>query len=333
MLVTEERHLRPFWYPVAFAEDLAAGPLGRRLLGEDLVVWSPTPGEVSAAHDRCPHRSARLSAGWMDDGCIVCPYHGWQYGADGKATTIPQLDPDIPIPPKARLNSVEACERYGVAWVALDPPVRPLPDLPDPAAGHGRVIREFDEVWQCAAPRLMDNSFDPAHIAFVHRESFGNPDSAQVENPDVERTDEGMVMRTELEVSNPEESRHVTGETGTRTIRTTATTYHAPFMRVRDLTYPSGLRHTLVMAATPEDDASMRLVQWCIRSDTEDDVPAAEVIAFDRQVTLEDKSLLEKTWPDYELDVTANVHLKIDRPTLELRRILADICAGKWKHS
>ena len=82
------------------------------------------------------------------------------------------------------------------------------------------------------------------------------------------------------------------------------------------------------MHLSPEGPS--RLVQWCIRNDSDDDVPAVEVIAFDRQVTLEDKALLEATWPDYELDLTTNVHLRVDRATIELRRILGEICAGDW---
>ena len=330
MLVTNEPHLRPFWYPVAFVEDLADGPLARRLLGEELVIWSPREGVVAAAYDRCPHRAAKLSIGQVDDGCLVCPYHGWQYDADGTATLIPQLDPGIPIPPKARLTSVMASQRYGVVWVALEPPIRPIPDVPAAAEPGVRTIRQFDEVWDCAAARLMDNSFDPAHVAFVHQASFGNPENPRVPAPDIERTDDGMVMRVKVEVENPEATRLVTGDNRERTTRDIATTYHAPFLRVLDQTYPSGFRQTIVMGATQVDDTSKRLVQWCIRNDSEEDVPATEVVKFDRQVTLEDQDLLENTWPDYELDITTNVHLKVDRATVELRRILGDICAGNW---
>ena len=333
MLVTQERHLRSFWYPVAFVEDLAEGPLARTLLGQELVLWAPAVGEVAAAHNRCPHRAARLSGGWLEDGCLVCPYHGWQYGADGRAVTIPQLQAGLPIPPAARLASVQASERYGVVWVALDAPIRPIPDIPAANEAGARSIRQFDELWECAAARLMDNSFDPAHVAFVHRASFGNPDAAEVAVPEVERTDDGMVMRTLLEVENPEGKRQITGADTDRTVRDITTAYHAPFLRVLDQTYPTGIRHTIVMAAVPVSDASMRLVQWCIRNDSEDDVPAADIVAFDRQVTLEDKALLEATWPDFELDVTANVHLKVDRATIELRRLLSEICAGDWASS
>ena len=330
MLVTSEPHLRAFWYPLAFVEDLADGPLARRLLGEDLVLWMADGGQVVAAHDRCPHRSARLSAGWVKDGCIICPYHAWEYGADGRAVFIPQLGENATIPPKAKLDTVRAAERYGVAWVALEEPVRPLPEIPLASESGIRSIRQFDEVWDCAAARLMDNSFDPAHTAFVHRESFGTPETPEVDPPDVERTSDGMVMRTVVIVNNPEFGHHITGSDGATTTRTLNTTLYAPFLRVLDQTYPSGIRHTIAMGAIPIDDTSMRLIQWCMRSDSEDEVPAAEVIAFDRKVTLEDKALLESTWPDYELDLTDLVHLKVDKATIELRRIYGEICAGEW---
>ena len=328
MYVTQEPQLRRFWYAVGFAEDLAGGPVARRLLGEDLVVWSPAPGEVAAAHDRCPHRDARLSMGWMHDGCLVCPYHGWEYGADGMAVHIPQMDPGVPIPPKARLRDVRAEVRYGVVWAALEDPVRPIPELPMATDPRTRSIRQFDEVWKAAAPRLIDNSFDPAHTSFVHRGTFGS--DPKVDVPAVERTQNGIVMRTEVKVKQVEGLEHITGDTNDTTVRHVETTWWAPFFRVLDQTYPSGVRHTIAMSATPVDDTNLRLVQWVMRNDTEAEVPAADVVAFDRRITFEDQALLEATWPDYSLNVTDNVHIKVDRPTLVIRQVLAEICAGTW---
>ena len=329
MYVTEEPQLRRFWYPLAFIEDLAAGPLARRLLGEDLVVWSAGPGEVSAARDRCPHRDARMSMGWMEGACLVCPYHGWQYGSDGMATHIPQMEPGLPVPPKARLGSVRCTERYGVVWVALDEPIRPIPELPMLADPRTRSIRQFDEVWAASAPRLIDNSFDPAHTSFVHRNTFGSAPATDVAT--VERTPNGIVMRVEVQVNQVAGMEHITGDSGDTTVRYVETTWWAPFFRVLDQTYPSGVRHTIAMSATPVDDTHLRLVQWVMRNDTEAEAPAADVVAFDRRITLEDKDLLEGVWPDYSLDVTDNVHIKVDRPTLVIRQVLAEIVAGTWK--
>ena len=230
----------------------------------------------------------------------MCPYHGWRYGPDGTAVLIPQLEPGAPVPAKARLGSLRCDVRYGMVWVALEEPVRPIPDVAVWDVPGLRVIREFDEVWAAAAPRLLDNSFDQAHFAFVHTGTFG-PAQAAVPVPDLERTADGFRISYEVEVANAAGLAHVTGSApdAATTRRINTTTYHAPFFRVLDNSYPSGVRHTIVMAATPVDDTHLRLIQVCLRSDTEADVAAVDAVAFDRRVTLEDKALLEQTWPDY----------------------------------
>jgi phenylpropionate dioxygenase-like ring-hydroxylating dioxygenase large terminal subunit len=286
---------------------------------------------VSVANDRCPHRDAALSGGWLDDGCLVCPYHGWEYDTDGVAVHIPQLDAGIPIPPKARLTTYPAEVRHGLVWTALETPVRPIPELAGFGESGTRWIREFDEVWEAAAPRLMDNSFDPAHIAFVHRATFGNPGRPEVEPPDMDRTPDGLVLRNRMEVDNDfDEARDTTGEDGSTTVRMSVSEFYAPFIRTMSITYPNGTCHQLFTAATPVDDENLRLLQFAVRNDTEDVTPAAGVIAFDRKVTIEDQILLEQTTSDYRLELTGNVHIKIDRPTVELRRIYAEIVAGEW---
>ena len=44
---------------------------------------------------------------------------------------------------------------------------------------------------------------------------------------------------------------------------------------------PSGLLHVLVTVATPIDDGASQIVQFCIRSDREEEVSAADAIAFE----------------------------------------------------
>lgn len=330
MLVTQVPAFRRFWYPVTFAEDLATGPLARRVLGEDIVVWATADG-VAAAHDQCPHRSSKLSIGWVDDGCVVCPYHGWRFGADGKATHIPQLDEGLPMPPKAALRSVHATERYGVVWVALEEPLGGIPDLGEYAGTGYRFVRQFDEVWAAAAPRLVDNSFDPAHVAYVHRNTFGTPANARIDVPEVEYTDEGLMSRAVIPVENHlDVAQRTTGIGEAKTVRTTVSRFVAPFLRVMSITYPNGLNHVLVTGICPVDDGRLRLVQWALRNDTEADVPAADVVAFDRAVTLEDQALLEMTNPDYELELTDLAHIKVDRGTIAVRKIYREIVAGTW---
>jgi hypothetical protein len=50
------------WYPVALVNELRGKPLARQLLGRPVVVFSTQSG-AAVLFDRCPHRSAALSAG------------------------------------------------------------------------------------------------------------------------------------------------------------------------------------------------------------------------------------------------------------------------------
>jgi phenylpropionate dioxygenase-like ring-hydroxylating dioxygenase large terminal subunit len=299
-------------------------PVGRRLLGVDIVLWRPAPGVVAGAIDRCPHRDARLSDGWLAGCALVCPYHGWEYGPDGVATRIPQLDEGVPLPPGARLGPVRAAERHGWVWaclVAAGDEAQPLPALAEYAAPGWRVIHEPESEWACPAPMLVENNLDPAHIAFVHRASFGSPDRPQVPVPDVRRTATGLRSASEVGVqSRPGED--------TPTVRRTVTHVHGPALLTIDITYPDGVRHVMLKACTPVDDAATRQLQVVLRSDGEDERPAADILAFDAQVWAEDKAVLERAHPDYPLELTAQVHTRIDRPTIEYRRLLADIVAG-----
>ena len=59
-------------------------PAHVELVGLKLVVWR-SGTTWSVMRDVCPHRLAPLSMGRVDKstGCIECPYHGWQFAADG----------------------------------------------------------------------------------------------------------------------------------------------------------------------------------------------------------------------------------------------------------
>jgi vanillate O-demethylase monooxygenase subunit len=93
--------LRHYWHPVARAAEVGDKPKAAKLLGTDIVLWRTETG-VSAFKDLCIHRGTRLSLGWIKDNELVCPYHGWCFGADGAVTTIPAIPKDRPIPARAR---------------------------------------------------------------------------------------------------------------------------------------------------------------------------------------------------------------------------------------
>jgi len=55
----------------------------------------------------------------------------------------------------------------------------------------------------------------------------------------------------------------------------------------------------------------------------------AETVKFQIAVALEDRAMLERMWrKGVSLDVTADLHTKADRITLEMRRVLAELVAA-----
>lgn len=317
--------LRRFWYPVAASTALTDAPLAHVLLGTSIVVWRPEPGvPASAALDRCPHRDSALSIGWVEDGHLVCPYHGWGFAPCGKAARIPQLAVGLPVPPRATLSTVQCEERYGWVWVCLDAePLAPVPEIPEFADDAWRVVPEFDWTFDCSAAHLIENNIDPAHIAFVHKNSFGTPKNAKVDAGETVRTPFGLEIRTVV----PVEARP--GD-DSPTVRHTTTQIHAPFLQVARIAYPDGLVHIMVKACTPIDNGTTRLLQTVLRNDTDADRPAADIVTFDEKVQDEDRFVLDRIVDPYPLDIRKNVHLACDKASIELRRLYAELVDGTW---
>ncbi len=327
MLVTQQKSLRHFWYPVMPLSHLASGPRPFTLLGEHLVLFMAADGEPAALRDRCCHRTAQLSLGWCEAGNVVCGYHGWTYDRSGRCVRIPQ-QPDSAIPANARTRAFECASRYGYVWVALESPYTPIPEFEQASDPGFRQIDQFYERWTCAALRLMENSFDMSHIAYVHRQTFGIREQEQPPLMKITPAEWGLETLVETPVKNHDETaRAVTGSTGEQTVRTMRGTWYMPFIRRLAISYPGGLKHDIITCATPIDDASIMVIQWCYRSDTEQDLPVANAIAFDRAVTLEDKRILESTEADACIDTTRRIefHMDTDRPGLLMRQKLLEL--------
>ena len=131
---------RACWHPVAFASEISDRPVHAALLGEPLVVWRGASGTLRAMSDLCVHRGTALSLGWIKGDELVCAYHGWRYGADGRCVAIPQKEDPTVVPAKARLRAFGVQERYGLAWVALDEPRWPLPEVPELETGDWMIV-------------------------------------------------------------------------------------------------------------------------------------------------------------------------------------------------
>ena len=210
MLTTQQKVLRRFWYAVIPLEDLKDGPKPFRLLGEDIVLFLDKDGKPAALKDRCCHRTAKLSKGWMKDGEIVCGYHGWVYDRTGKLIHVPQFPVQQEVP-NLSTPAYHCAARYGYAWVALDEPLAPILDADEEHDPAYRRIPQFYEDWNTSALRLMENSFDNAHFAFVHKGTFGQIDQPLPEKYEIKETDYGFEAETLITVANPPVQYRISG--------------------------------------------------------------------------------------------------------------------------
>jgi phenylpropionate dioxygenase-like ring-hydroxylating dioxygenase large terminal subunit len=144
------------WYPVARSDEVGTTPVPVGAAGQAYVVVRLRPGaEVTALSARCPHRLVPLATATIVDGRLQCPYHGWQFNAEGRCVEIPSLGADGTPPPRADLSAPWAVEeRDGWIWLAPDrtPTARPpkagsstTPEpVPAPPAPRGPVFGNLD---------------------------------------------------------------------------------------------------------------------------------------------------------------------------------------------
>jgi phenylpropionate dioxygenase-like ring-hydroxylating dioxygenase large terminal subunit len=296
-------------------------------MGEDIVLFIGADGAPAALRDRCRHRTARLSLGYCEAGRIVCGYHGWTYDPDGRLVRIPQAPEDARVPDYA-VEAFPCQARYGYAWVALAPPLVPLFEIPEDGDPAYRRIFQFHEEWGTAPLRMMENAFDNAHFAFVHRATFGvaqpKPSSYALEE-----TDYGFRALTVVPVANPPAAHRVTGETSPETTRTMDNHWYLPFARRMDMAYPGGVRHIIINALTPIEDDRMQVVQLLYRNDTEADCPERTLIDWDAAIIAEDRAILESTVADAPLSPRSGLeaHMASDRPGVIMRHRLARLLA------
>jgi 5,5'-dehydrodivanillate O-demethylase len=162
------RWMRMFWQPVYCAEDLPAGyakPV--RIMSEDFTLYRGEGGTPHAVAFRCAHRGTQLSAGWVEGDCIRCFYHGWKYDQTGQCVEQPAEEPGFAR--KVQIRSYPCEEYLGLIFVYMGegtPP--PLPRYAD--MEEEGVLQSDSYVRRCNYFNNLEN--DPAHLAFVHRDSF-----------------------------------------------------------------------------------------------------------------------------------------------------------------
>src|ERR1043165_6413328 len=111
--------MRRFWLPVLLSRELPAAdsdPVRVQILGEKLVAFRDSSGQVGLLADNCPHRGASLFFGRNEEAGLRCVYHGWKFDVSGACTDMPNEPADSDFRTKVRAVSYPCQERGGIVW-------------------------------------------------------------------------------------------------------------------------------------------------------------------------------------------------------------------------
>ena len=313
------------WHPVASSEALAPGKvLPARLLGRDLALWRDASGGVHVWDDRCPHRGARFSIGRVEQGELVCAYHGWRFDPKGACTRVPS-QPGQPLP-RTTARAYAAREAYGLVWACVGEPrgdILPFPEHADP--NLRKVVCGPYEV-AASGPRIIENFLDMSHFFTVHVGMLGDPDHPEVEDYDVTPWLDGHgghgVMATGC-VAWQARPNHLARQSAKVEF-----TYRV----VRPLTAiltklpqaQAGFREAITMQVQPIGEELSRV--WTILAMTDFESSDETMRDFQTRVFAQDKPIVENQVPlKLPLAPLAEVPVRADRMSLAYRKYLREV--------
>ena len=200
---------RDCWYVVALSSSIQDKPVSIPFEDGELVVTRNTSGTVAVRQGRCAHRGCSLSGGWMQNGQLTCPYHGWRYDDDGRCRHIPALRAEESIPVQARIKAFPAEEANGMVWAWIPGqhkqptyPIEAIPEIERADMVH-QPNADINYVFQTHFTRGIENGIDATHAPFLHGKSIGNVDpNADFSLPpyEIETSESGRSFRARMPI-------------------------------------------------------------------------------------------------------------------------------------
>ena len=163
--------LRRYWHPIAAAKELTPErPKKRvRLLGEDLVIFQEPDGGYGLVGEPCPHRGCSLYYGFLEDGGIRCPYHGWLYDAEGRCLEQPFEPPQSMLKHTIHHTAYPVQKIHRLLFAYMGPAPAPFfPPWDVVVRQDGTHSIDVHPVIEANWLQVMETNVDPVHNHFLH---------------------------------------------------------------------------------------------------------------------------------------------------------------------
>lgn len=304
------------WHVIGVDRDFSIGTVKAiRLLGRDLVAWRSPDGQLRVWDDRCGHRGAKLSLGYIEGETLICPYHGLAYDTTGQCVHIP-ANPKLSPPTRMRTAAYATQERYGLWWVCLgNPETVPIPPFPEWDDSSYRKFLCGSYRYQSSGLRAIENFIDVSHFPFVHNGFLGDSHHTTIADYQVSTDEMGLELRN-VRVWQPDPDG--TGNGG-------EVIYNYRVWRPLIASFvkqaPSG-HLAIFLAVTPIEEESCLGWMW-IAMNYGMEQPESDLRQFQDTVVRQDIPIVESQSPRrLPLDPHAEVHLPCDRASIAYRQWL-----------
>jgi phenylpropionate dioxygenase-like ring-hydroxylating dioxygenase large terminal subunit len=324
------RAFRHFWHPVAYASEVADGPVPAELLERRLVL-ARLGGEVRCFVDACALDAAALTLGWVEDGRLRCAYHGCTYDPDGACVWAPGRQ-DGSSAPGARLLQVKVAEANGLVYASLVPePIFPLPAFPEHGDPRFRVVQVPRYDWGTSAPRRIENYVDFSHFAWVHDGVLGDRNHPEVPDHEVRREAGELRFGYEdyVEPADIDKNEGISRDDD-RTVNT-ALRYRlwVPNTVLLEQTLPGDNTYVLFFSVCPVAPRVVRNFTFMARDYQLDEPEEGDrkMLEFNELVIQQDRPIVESQRPEeLPFDLSAELHIRgVDRVSLEYRKWLVEL--------
>jgi phenylpropionate dioxygenase-like ring-hydroxylating dioxygenase large terminal subunit len=165
--------MRRYWIPALLAWELPGPdcpPVRVKLLGEDLIAFRDTEGQVGLLGEFCPHRGASLFFGRNEECGLRCVYHGWKFDVGGRCVDMMNEPEELSFKHKIRQTAYPTVELGGLIWAylgtpGLEPPPPKFAWTQAPAT-HRHVSKVIEE---CNWLQALEGGIDTSHAPILLR--------------------------------------------------------------------------------------------------------------------------------------------------------------------
>jgi len=162
--------MRRYWVPVLLSREIEEPDCPQvrvQILGEKLLAFRDTDGQIGLIDEFCSHRGVSLYFGRNEENGIRCAYHGLKFSRHGECV-------DVPSAPQTCKNmgikAYPCMERAGIVWAYMGPndrkPAAPEVEWCTLPANHVFVSKRVQE---CNYLQAMEGGIDTSHVSYVHR--------------------------------------------------------------------------------------------------------------------------------------------------------------------